>query len=83
MKLPDNEVLDDNTFWLIKDQWKLDWEKGVQVPVKPEFNTVNCKIIKINDPTAKLVSPQKHQSNQQLDNLQSPKLLNKQVLYKL
>ena len=32
MKLPDAEVL--NEYFLIADQWKMDWEKGVQVPVK-------------------------------------------------
>lgn len=43
MKLPDTESLDDDSYWLIKDQWKLDWEKGVQVPVKPDnLNTPNC-----------------------------------------
>lgn len=48
MKLPDNEVLDDDSYWLIKDPWKLDWEKGVQVPIKPnELNTANCKLFKI------------------------------------
>ncbi|CAF0817225.1 unnamed protein product [Brachionus calyciflorus] len=36
MKLPDTESLDENSYWIIKDQWRLDWEKGVQVPVKPE-----------------------------------------------
>lgn len=42
MKLPDTESLDDYSYWLIKDQWKLDWEKGVQVPVKPDgLNTAN------------------------------------------
>ena len=40
MKLPDTESLDDESYWVIKDQWKLDWEKGVQVPVNPDnFNT--------------------------------------------
>jgi hypothetical protein len=74
MKLPDNEILDDETYWLIKDTWKLDWEKGVQVPVKPELSTISCKIIKTSDDdnkTIKTVSAQ-HQ-----------KLLNKQILYKL
>jgi hypothetical protein len=36
MKLPDTEMLDEESYWVIRDQWKLDWEKGVQVPVKPE-----------------------------------------------
>jgi hypothetical protein len=49
MKLPDNEVLDDDTYWLIKDTWKLDWEKGVQVPVKPELNKAYFENIKTND----------------------------------
>ena len=36
MKLPDTEVLDDDSYLVIKDPWKIDWEKGVQVPVKPQ-----------------------------------------------
>lgn len=44
MKLPDTESLDDDSYWIIKDQWKLDWEKGVQVPVKPDnLNTSSCR----------------------------------------
>ena len=35
MKLPDTESLDDESYLVIKDQWKIDWEKDVQVPVKP------------------------------------------------
>lgn len=47
MKLPDTESLDDESYWVIKDQWKLDWEKGVQVPVKPEcLPTPNCIVFK-------------------------------------
>jgi hypothetical protein len=42
MKLPDNELLDEEAYWLIRDPWKLDWEKGVQVPIKPtELNSAN------------------------------------------
>jgi hypothetical protein len=36
MKLPNTEMLDDDSYWVIRDQWKMDWEKGVQVPVKPD-----------------------------------------------
>ena len=36
MKLPDTESLDEDNYWIIKDPWRLDWEKGVQVPVKPD-----------------------------------------------
>jgi hypothetical protein len=88
MKLPDNELLDDNTYWLIKDPWKLDWEKGVQVPVKPEFNTVNCKILKIHEqqqhsPVGKFQSPAKFQITTSGQQQISQKLLNKQVIFKL
>ncbi len=42
MKLPDAELLDENNYWVIRDQWKLDWEKGVQVPVKTDFMRANA-----------------------------------------
>ncbi|RNA01110.1 Jade-3 isoform X3 [Brachionus plicatilis] len=43
MKLPDTESLDEKNYWIIRDPWRLDWEKGVQVPVKPEsLNIPNC-----------------------------------------
>ncbi len=36
MKLPDNEPLAADDYWTVTDTWKQEWEKGVQVPVKPE-----------------------------------------------
>ncbi|CAB0041522.1 unnamed protein product [Trichogramma brassicae] len=36
MKLPDSEPLNLNDYWIISDQWKQEWEKGVQVPVNPD-----------------------------------------------
>lgn len=33
MKLPDTEVLQYDEYFLIADTWKLEWERGVQVPV--------------------------------------------------
>ena len=36
MKLPDTELLDEQNYWLIRDTWRLEWEKGVQVPVKAD-----------------------------------------------
>ena len=33
MKLPDTEVLQYDEYFLIGDTWKLEWERGVQVPV--------------------------------------------------
>ena len=36
MKLPDSEPLSPNEYWVITDQWKQEWEKGVQVPVNPD-----------------------------------------------
>ena len=36
MKLPDNEPLTSDDYWTVTDTWKQEWEKGVQVPVKPE-----------------------------------------------
>ena len=35
MKLPDNEPLTEEDFWLVTDPWKQDWEQGVQVPFNP------------------------------------------------
>ncbi len=39
MKLPDHELLTD--FFLITDQWKLEYEKGIQVPVNENINIPN------------------------------------------
>ena len=36
MKLPDSEQLNVDDYVTISDQWRQDWEKGVQVPVHPE-----------------------------------------------
>ncbi|XP_069131403.1 uncharacterized protein [Argopecten irradians] len=36
MKLADSEPLNAESYHLISDQWKQDWEKGVQVPVNSE-----------------------------------------------
>ena len=36
MKLPDTEVLQYDEYFLITDTWKLEWERGVQVPVDPD-----------------------------------------------
>lgn len=36
MKLPDSEPLAADEYWIIIDQWKQEWERGVQVPVNPD-----------------------------------------------
>lgn len=36
MKLPDSEPLAADEYWIITDQWKQEWERGVQVPVNPD-----------------------------------------------
>ena len=36
MKLPDNEPLTEHDYWVVADTWKQEWERGVQVPFKPE-----------------------------------------------
>ena len=36
MKLPDTEVLQYDEYFVISDTWKLEWERGVQVPVDPD-----------------------------------------------
>ena len=36
MKLPDSEPLSHEEYWIITDQWKQEWERGVQVPVNPD-----------------------------------------------
>ena len=35
MKLPDNEPLTEEDYWLVTDPWKQEWEQGVQVPHNP------------------------------------------------
>ena len=35
MKLPDNEPLTADDFWVVADSWKQEWEQGVQVPFNP------------------------------------------------
>ena len=35
MKLPDNEPLTEDDYWLVTDSWKQEWEQGVQVPFNP------------------------------------------------
>jgi hypothetical protein len=35
MKLPDNEPLTEEDYWLVTDTWKQEWEQGVQVPFNP------------------------------------------------
>ncbi|CAG0889633.1 unnamed protein product [Cyprideis torosa] len=37
MKLADNEPLTEDDFYLVRDQWKQEWERGVQVPVQPDL----------------------------------------------
>jgi hypothetical protein len=36
MKLPDTELLQSEEYVVISDTWKLEWERGVQVPVDPD-----------------------------------------------
>ncbi|XP_034254412.1 PHD finger protein rhinoceros isoform X2 [Thrips palmi] len=36
MKLADSEPLTADEYWVIGDQWKQEWERGVQVPVNPD-----------------------------------------------
>ena len=36
MRLPDNEPLAEDDYLVVADTWKQEWEKGVQVPAKPE-----------------------------------------------
>lgn len=42
MKLPDSEPLSSDEYWLIVDQWKQEWERGVQVPVNPDSLPEAC-----------------------------------------
>lgn len=42
MKLPDSEPLSPDEYWLIVDQWKQEWERGVQVPVNPDSLPEPC-----------------------------------------
>jgi len=36
MKLPDTEILQPREYHQISDTWKLEWERGVQVPLDPD-----------------------------------------------
>lgn len=47
MKLPDNEQLYPDDYWIISDSWKLEWERGVQVPVNPD--SIPASNIKFRD----------------------------------
>lgn len=42
MKLPDSEPLAQDEYWVIVDQWKQEWERGVQVPVNPDSLPEPC-----------------------------------------
>lgn len=37
MKLPDSEPLANDEYWVIMDQWKQEWERGVQVSTFSTF----------------------------------------------
>lgn len=53
MKLPDSEPLTSDHYWVITDQWKQEWERGVQVPVKPDSlpgPVVNIASSYVNNP---------------------------------
>ena len=51
MKLPDNEPLEPEDYWTVQDTWKQEWEKGVQVPVKPDGLPEPAVILVANPPT--------------------------------
>ncbi|XP_076812997.1 uncharacterized protein LOC143459628 [Clavelina lepadiformis] len=36
MKIPDTSQLLQEEYWLMQDPWRIEWEKGVQVPVNPK-----------------------------------------------
>ena len=36
MKVPDMVHMPEDTYFNITDPWRMDWEKGVQVPVQQE-----------------------------------------------
>lgn len=46
MKIPDSTPVPADEYWVMQDTWKMDWEKGVQVPVNPgALLNVNCRKI--------------------------------------
>ena len=49
MKLPDNEPLTADDYLVVTDTWKQEWERGVQVPVKPE-SLPEPRVSKLSDP---------------------------------
>lgn len=36
MKIPDTAHLSSEEYWVMRDTWRMEWEKGVQVPVNPD-----------------------------------------------
>jgi len=53
MKLPDSEPLANYEYLIVTDQWKQEWEKGVQVPVNPDSLPEPCVYV-LSEP---IVSP--------------------------
>ena len=49
MKLPDNEPLTADDYLVVTDTWKQEWERGVQVPVKPE-QLPEPRVSRLSDP---------------------------------
>ena len=49
MKLPDSHPLQPRDYMVINDTWKMEWEKGVQVPVDPE-SIPNVTCIELKQP---------------------------------
>ena len=48
MKIPDTAVLTGDDYWIMRDAWKIEWEKGVQVIVTTCSTTLNaCSVIMI------------------------------------
>ncbi|XP_072040406.1 LOW QUALITY PROTEIN: protein Jade-3-like [Amphiura filiformis] len=47
MKLPDSHQLHPENYMVITDTWKMEWEKGVQVPVNPHaIPDIKCRELK-------------------------------------
>nr|CAB3257617.1 Jade protein [Phallusia mammillata] len=46
MKIPDTSQLLSEEYWVMQDSWKIEWEKGVQVPVNAKsIPTKNVRIV--------------------------------------
>ncbi|XP_070554222.1 protein Jade-3-like [Ptychodera flava] len=78
MKLPDSYQLQPEEYYLITDQWKQEWEKGVQVPVNlDEYPDPVTRIVPLRWESGDFKLPKKHLKCEGGDSEQSVSALHK------